>query len=118
MHLTGGKERGAGDGQRDDDRLQDDGADDPSDDGAGGGSFSLFAEKTSGTSTVAEQQQAGGQEELEALDGFEIAEELEVRGGQSLPDHMPASAVVDEDWQREAHGGGSQQADEEVHVRD
>ena len=118
VDLAGGEEGGANDGEGDDDGLEDDGADDPADDGAGGVLLGAGGEELLIHGLIAEQEQAGGQEELEALDEGEVAEELEVGGGQGFADDVPAAAVVDEDGQREAHGDGGKQADEEVHVGD
>ncbi len=112
------KEDGAGDGDGDDDGFQDDGADDPANDGAGGVLLGLGGEELLVHGLVAEEEEAGGEEELEALDGGEIAEELEVRGGKGGVDDGPAAGSVGDDGQGEEHGEGGEEADGDVHVGD
>ncbi len=114
--FTGGKERGTGDGDGDDDGLEDDGADDPADDSAGGVLLGFSGEELLVHGLVAQEEEAGGEEELEALDGGEIAEELEVRGRERGVDGRPSAGSVDEDGESEAHGDRGEEADEEVHV--
>ena len=60
------EERGAYDGDGDDDGFEDDGADDPADDGAGGVFFGFGGEELLVHGLVAEHEQAGGKEELQA----------------------------------------------------
>ena len=66
VDFAGGKEGGAGDGEGDDDGLEDDGADDPADDGAGGVLLGFGGEELLVHGLVAEHEQAGGEEELQA----------------------------------------------------
>ena len=114
--FTGGKERGTGNGDGDDDGFEDDGADDPADDGAGGVLFGFGGEELLVHGLVAQEEEAGGEEELETLDGGKIAEELEVRGRERGLDGWPSTGSVDEDGESEAHGDRSEEADEEVHI--
>ena len=102
VDFAGGEEGGAGDGEGYDDGLEDDGADDPADDGAGGVLFGFGGEELLVHGLVAEHEQAGGEEEFEALDEGEVAEELEVGGGKGGVDGGPASAVMDEDGEGDA----------------
>ena len=82
VNFAGGEEGGAGDGDGDDDGFEDDGADNPAGDGAGGVLFGFGGEELLVHGLVAEHEEAGGEEEFEALDEGEIAEELEVGGGE------------------------------------
>ncbi len=118
VDLAGGEEGGAGDGEGDDDRLEDDNADEPTDDGAGGVLLGLCREELLVHGLVAEHEQAGGQEELEALHEREVAEDLKVGGRQRGVDGGPASGMVDQDRQREQHGDGGEQTDDHIHIGD
>ena len=118
VDFAGGKEDGTGDGDGDDDGLEDDGADDPANDGAGGVFFGFGGEELLVHGLIAQQEEAGGEEELEALDGGELAEELEVCGGKSGVDGGPSAGVVDEDGKGDDQGEGGEEADGHVHVGD
>ena len=104
VDLAGGEEGGAGDGEGDDDGFEDDGADDPADDGAGGVLLGFGGEELLVHGLVAEHEQAGGEEELEGLDEGDVAEDLEVGGGEGGVDGGPAAGDVDEDGQGDAAG--------------
>ena len=91
VDFAGGEDGGAGDGEGDDDGLEEDGADDPAGDGAGGVLLGFGGEELLIHGLVAEHEQAGGEEEFERLDGGEVAEELEVGGGQRRVDGGPAA---------------------------
>ena len=92
-----GEKGGTGDGEGDDDGFKDDGADNPADDGAGGVLFGAGGEEFLVHALVAEEQEAGGEEELESLEEGKIAENLEVGGGEGGVDVGPAAGGVDED---------------------
>src|ERR1039458_1013492 len=134
--LAGGEDGGAGDGDCDDDGLEDEGADDPSGDGTGGVALGTGGEELLVHGLVAEHEQAGGEEEFErggdalagavgkkvrsemAVDGIDVAEDLEVSGGEGDANGGPSAEAVDEDGQRETEGEGGEQADDDVHVGD
>ncbi len=59
-----------------------------------------------------------GRKSSAAVDGCEVAEDLEVGGGKRGANGGPASEVMNEDGQREAEGEGCEQADGEVDVCD
>ena len=81
VDFAGGEKGGTGDGEGDDDGFEDDGADDPADNGASGVFFGTGGEKFLVHALIAEEQETGGEEELESLKEGKIAEDLEVGGG-------------------------------------
>ena len=82
VDLAGGEDGGASNRKGDNDGLQNHRADDPSGDGSRGVLLGFCGEELLVHGLVAEHEQAGGEKELHRLDGREVAEELEVSGGE------------------------------------
>ncbi len=116
VDFAGGKEDGADDSDGDDDGLEDDCADDPANNGAGGGLLGLGGEELLVHGLVAEEEEAGGEEDLHALDGGEVAKYLKVRGGKGGVDGGPASGTVGEDGQGDEQGEGGKKSNGYIHI--